>query len=123
MGYLKDFIIPFNGLGIGNHEFTFKVNNKFFEEIEYSVIKKGEIHVFLNLEKQDNMLILNFKLHGLTTVECDRCLDEFELAIQNQFRLIIKFGEEYMEESLDEKCGALSYELKSSAYIKSLQGM
>ena len=99
LGYLKNFIVPFSGLSIGSHVFAFDINEKFFDEFEYSEIKKGDTKALLNLDKQENMLVLIFNIEGHVIVECDRCLEEFEMGIKSQFRLIIKLGSEYKEES------------------------
>ena len=47
MKVLKDFIIPFVGLNEGIHDFTFNVDDKFFESFDYSEIKKGKVEVLL----------------------------------------------------------------------------
>ena len=101
MNYLDDFVIPFLGLSLGKHLFDFKVNNTFFEHFEYSEIKKGEISVEVNFERQERMLVLGFKIQGTVEVTCDRCLDIFDYPIIGHEQLIVKFGQERMEESDD----------------------
>jgi len=101
VSYLKDFIIPFEGLGIGNHEFVFDVNQLFFEEIAYSEFKNGAVRVKLDLEKQDNMLILLFNISGVVKVLCDRCAEEFNYPIQGDQQLLVQFGDQFVEESED----------------------
>lgn len=101
MDYLKNFIIPFKGLGIGNHKFTFVVDDLFFEKIEYSEIKKGKINVELLFEKQENMFVLNFQIDGNIQVKCDRCSDDFYLPIKGDQQLFIQFGNSF-EEKTDE---------------------
>lgn len=101
MSYLKDFIIPFEGLSIGNHEFVFDVNQLFFEEIAYSEFKNGAVRVKLDLEKQDNMLILLFNISGVIEVLCDRCAEEFNYPIQGDQQLLVQFGDQFVEERED----------------------
>ena len=101
MSYLKDFIIPFEGLSIGNHEFVFDVNQLFFEEIAYSEFKNGSVNVKLDLEKQDNMLILLFNISGEVEVICDRCAEEFNYPIKGDQQLLVQFGDQFVEESED----------------------
>jgi len=97
--YRNDFVIPFSGLNIGNHQFVFKIDDKFFDNFEYSEIKKGNVNVVLELEKQEQMLILDFDIEGTLHVMCDRCLDSYDQPIAGQERLIVKFGEQPEEES------------------------
>jgi len=47
------------------------------------------------------MLVFQFDFEGSVTVDCDRCLEPFELPIEGQEKLFVKFGEEYAEESED----------------------
>ena len=42
---------------------------------------------------------LNFQIAGTVIVPCDRCLDDMDLSIETQDKLIVKFGKEYAEES------------------------
>lgn len=48
----SDFTIPFAGLKLGHHLFDFQVDDSFFEDIEYSLIKKGSLNVDIDLEKK-----------------------------------------------------------------------
>ena len=99
MGYLKDFIIPYEGLSIGNHEFIFSINRLFFEEISYSEIKNGNVNVKLDLEKQETMLVLLFEIEGEVEVVCDRCTENFNYPLRGDQKLIIQFGDHFSEES------------------------
>lgn len=99
MGYLQDFIIHFEGLSIGNHEFDFGVDHRFFEQIEYSEIKKGNINIKLDFERQENMLILQFDLEGEVEVTCDRCNDEFNYPVLGKQKLLVQFGDRFIEET------------------------
>jgi len=101
MNYMRNFIIPFSGLKVGNHPFTFEIEDKFFEHFEYSEINRARIHVDCLLEKQLRMMILHFDLAGTITVPCDRCGAEFELPVQGSQKLIVKFGTDHHEETED----------------------
>ena len=101
MNYLAHFIIPFSGLKVGNHAFTFEIDDKFFEHFEYSEIKKGELHVDCLLDKQARMMVLYFDISGTVRVPCDRCAEEFDMPIEGQQKLIVKFGVDHTEESED----------------------
>ena len=101
MDHLTDFVIPYVGLSLGNHTFDFEVNNTFFEHFEYSEIKKGKIKIMVNLERQERMLVLGFKIEGSVEVTCDRCLDVFDHPVSGNEQLIVKFGNERLEESED----------------------
>jgi uncharacterized protein len=101
MNYMKQFVISFSGLSLGKHDYEFEVDDTFFESLEYSEIRKGNIHVDMTLEKTTIMLLLNFSFKGKATVTCDRCGDEFEIPVEGENRLIVKFGAVPMEETED----------------------
>jgi uncharacterized metal-binding protein YceD (DUF177 family) len=116
----REFIIPFVGLKIGFHDFTFEVRDSFFEALDYSIIEKGNVTVDLKLEKKETMLIGEFLIDGRVLTACDRCSDEVEVPVKGSFRLIYKFGN---EESDDETLIVLppdAYELDISQNIYEL---
>ena len=94
----RDYIIPFVGLKVGFHEFEFEIRDTFFEELEYSIIQKGNAHVKLRLEKKETMLIGEFSVSGLVFTSCDRCNDPVEVPVNGSFRLIYKFGDEVSDD-------------------------
>lgn len=90
----RDFIIPFIGLKIGFHTFEFDIEDSFFEDIEYSIIHHGKVHVKLELEKKETMLIGNFIIEGTVNTSCDRCNDPIDVEIDGEYQLIFKLGGE-----------------------------
>jgi len=57
---LQQYSIPFTGLKLGVHNFEFEVNDAFFGEFEYSLVKSGSLKVELELDKQETMMFLHF---------------------------------------------------------------
>lgn len=88
----KEYIIQFVGLSMGEHLYDFNINDKFFESLDYSEIKQGNINVKLTLLKQSSIMILQFEISGTTKVNCDRCTAEYNLPIQGSYKLIVKVG-------------------------------
>ncbi|MDO9510934.1 MAG: DUF177 domain-containing protein [Bacteroidales bacterium] len=101
MELLKEYVIQFAGLSLGNHTYEFTLNHAFFEHFEASEIQKADIRVALNLEKQERMMVFNFAINGTAEVPCDRCGDEFDISILGDEVLYVKYGTEYEEESED----------------------
>jgi len=85
--------IVYQGLSEGLHEFDFDVDNKFFEALEYSEIKKGNLKVNVVLNKKSTFLELDFKINGYVEIVCDRCLDEFNQPIDYEGKLFVKFSD------------------------------
>jgi uncharacterized protein len=99
--YRRQFLISFGGLKLGHHYFDFEIDDRFFEEFEYSDYSKGALSVKIEMEKMERMLVFNFLISGSVEVICDRCLDAFQLMIECQNKLFVKFGAENLEESDD----------------------
>ncbi len=98
---MKEFVIPFMGLGVGSHVFEFEIGNEFFDSFEYFEGISGKANININLLKESNMLIFDFNIKGELNLQCDRCLDYFKHKIEGQNKLIVKFGNEFLEESED----------------------
>lgn len=101
MSYLKQFVIPFGGLKAGIHEYDYQVGQRFFDEFEYSEVKKGDLHIAVTLDKQTRLLQFEVVIRGSIEVICDRCNEPFMLPIEGSYRMFVKFGTAYSEESDD----------------------
>jgi uncharacterized metal-binding protein YceD (DUF177 family) len=95
----QDFNIPFKGLTTGDHRYEFEITDAFFESFEYFESEKGKLKVILDLLKEPNLMDLHFQVKGKMELLCDRCLKAFDYPLEGDFRLIIKLGEEFIEES------------------------
>ena len=102
MKYLKQYKIPFSGLAAGQHDFEFEIDDKFFDCYEHSLIKKGNLVAHVSLQKQENMLIVNFDIKGTIQLTCDVCLTEFAAPVSFQERVIVKFINEEWDNETDE---------------------
>ena len=89
------------GLSTGNHRFSFTVDDKFFSSFEEAEIRQANVTIELDLEKTERMLVLNFTFKGSIRVTCSRCLDEFDMPVDNTEEFFVKFGDEYRDESDD----------------------
>jgi uncharacterized protein len=94
---LKQFSIPFTGLKIGKHQFDFEIDNSFFDAFEYSLVKKGTLKAEVELDKQETMLILQFRIEGTIVLDCDKCLAEFNSPVNIKERQIVKFAEDELQ--------------------------
>ena len=79
----------------------FDIVDKFFDDYEQSEITKGKVKAEVDLDKRTSMLEFHFRIAGNVTIICDRCLDEFEMPIEYEATLFVKFGDT-SEEQTDE---------------------
>jgi uncharacterized metal-binding protein YceD (DUF177 family) len=94
-------------------KYEYRLDNKFFVDIDGAEVQKGKVDVSLSVERKTSSFEMKFYLTGVVYVPCDRCLDGMEQAIKAENRLIVKFGKEYAEESeeilvISEEEGALN---------------
>lgn len=89
------------GLSEGKHEFEYDLNDKFFSLIDDGTadVKRGNLKVVISLKKTSVTFELSFDIKGVVHVPCDRCLDDIDMEVDTQNRLVVKFGKEYSEES------------------------
>lgn len=99
MNNLKDYVISFRGLKIGNHEFDFQITDSFFEAFEYSRTKKGSLALKVIVNKTENMLKLDFIFKGSVNVSCDSCGDDFDFPVDFTENFIVKFSDQKEEDS------------------------
>ena len=90
---LRDFQIPFIGLKIGVHEFSYELNKSFFEHFPDSPIGDCEVNIKLEFDKKETLFTLNFFIDGKVSVECDRCLTPYHKEIFGDFTCYVKFAE------------------------------
>ena len=84
--------IPLRGVKAGKYSFEFKLDDAFFQSIEKSGIEYGEVYVEAEIERHNNMMIINFHLEGEVEVECDRCLDLFYIPVEADNILSVRFS-------------------------------
>lgn len=93
MKVLDHFSIPYQGLKNGLHSYQFDVDAAFFNEFENSPISNGEFVVNLELDKRSDLAIAEFDFNGTVTVNCGRCLADFDMPMDGEYTLHIKYGE------------------------------
>ncbi|MDO5970357.1 DUF177 domain-containing protein [Flavivirga aquimarina] len=98
---LKEFTIPFVGLKIAKHHFEYKIEQAFFEYFEYGEFNNVNINVNVELEKKTTLLELHFKVSGWVNVNCDLTNEPYNQTIENEFDLVVNFGDEYNDEHID----------------------
>lgn len=99
MKALKEFDIPFIGLKIGKHQFAYKVDNTFLDKFEFEEFNATDVVVALAFEKKSTLFELNFHVNGSVNVNCDISTEPFDLPIENELHLVVKFGEEFNNEN------------------------
>lgn len=98
MKKFKEFSIAFVGLKLGVHQFDYHIDESFFKEFEYDDLQKANLDIVLNFNKKTTLIELDFDLKGTVTVPCDVSNVLFDMPIESQMKLIVKFADEYNDE-------------------------
>jgi uncharacterized metal-binding protein YceD (DUF177 family) len=98
-GELLGFVIPIAGLKLGVHNYAYSITQSFFSYFENSMIQNGNVEVTLELEKRASLIELIFNIEGKVEIECDRCLEWMEINISSEEVVLLKFGEEEIDEA------------------------
>lgn len=93
------YVIPFKGLKFGSYPFDFEIDDSFFSLFPESQVQKAAVHVHVDFEKEERMLVAHITLDGEAEVPCDRCNEPMNVKINGLERLIVKFGEAYQEQT------------------------
>ena len=99
MGKFDLYKVELKNLSPGVHQYEYFLENKFFVDIDGDEVQKGKVKVNLTVKRTSMVFDMNFQLEGIVYVPCDRCLDDMELPVSTQNKLVVKFGKEYAEES------------------------
>jgi len=94
MDALPQFTLPFSGLGDGVHEFDFQADANFFAAFEASPIAEGNVTIHLIFDKRPDLMVMTYEISGTVHAVCDRCLEPFNLPIDDAPSLIFKLSDE-----------------------------
>ncbi|MBK1898192.1 YceD family protein [Chryseobacterium paridis] len=96
MDKLRNYDVSFSGLKNGKHQFKFEIDQSFFQlfdtEQEFT---NPRINVDALLEKHTTFLEFEIKIDGIVELICDITNVEFDHPIENEIKVLVKFGEEY----------------------------
>ncbi len=98
MRHSSPYVIKIAGLSEGEFEYSFRLDDSFFESFENSPVKSGNFEVNVLLVKKSNHLELEFDFVGVEDTVCDRCLADISLPVEGILPLIIKYSDEVREE-------------------------
>lgn len=95
---IKEFNIPFVGLKEGSHLFEYQIDNKFFEAFQFDEYNNTNVKASLNFVKKSTLFELYFTIKGTVNLPCDTTGELFDLEIDGDLNLVVKFGTEYNDE-------------------------
>ncbi|WP_299162498.1 DUF177 domain-containing protein [uncultured Tenacibaculum sp.] len=98
---LKEFNIPFVGLKEGSHLFEYQIDNKFFNAFQFDEFNNTNLKADIIFVKKSTHFEISFTIKGTVNVPCDITNELFDLEIEGNLDLVVKFGPEF-DDSHDE---------------------
>ena len=102
MDKLRNYDVSFSGLKTGKHQFKFEIDKTFFQlfdtEQEFT---NPKISVDVFLEKHTTFLDFIIKINGTVQLVCDITNEDFDHPVENEIKVLVKFGEEYDDSEED----------------------
>jgi uncharacterized metal-binding protein YceD (DUF177 family) len=90
MAKRKAIEIAFVSLKPGIHSFSYEINEDFFEGYDNRDFSNCHSIVKLNLDKQTGFMLLKFEIGGKAEVVCDRCGNNLEMDLWDEFNMVVK---------------------------------
>ncbi len=96
---LKTYQIDLKSLPLGTvQDFSYTLGNEYFRHIgNEQEIKQGNVNVSLSVLRTSSVFEMEFHTEGAVTVPCDYCLEDMEIHIETDNRLVLTFGKKYTE--------------------------
>lgn len=102
MDRFRNYDIAFSGLKTGKHDFKFEINQEFFDLFETEQeFFNPKIDVDIHLDKHTTFLEFFINVSGTVQLICDISTEEFSENIENDLKILVKFGEEYDDSNED----------------------
>ena len=94
---MKEFAVNIIGLSKKAHLFNYHLEKGFFEKYGTESVSDGRFDVEVVLDKKETFIEVNFKISGQAALVCDRTLEPFDFPINENRKMVFKYGEEAQE--------------------------
>ena len=99
MGKFTAYKLPLKSMPVGTHTFEYTLGGQFFKDMESADVRDADVHVHLDVVHHDGVYDMTFKFTGEVLLLCDRCLDDLHFPIDTDYHIIVKYGDDYRDDS------------------------
>ena len=92
---LATFRIPLRGAKQGTDNYEFLLDDDFFRAMESIDILGGAVKVSLAVRRANEANYFAIHCQGTIQIVCDRCLEPMDYAMEADYDLAVKYGDEY----------------------------
>ncbi len=90
--------IDLKALNEGDNSFVCELDDAYFQAIEASDVRRGNLKLTMSIRRVESYFDLNFHIVGVVYVPCDLCLEDMEQPVTADSKMAVKFGEAYSED-------------------------
>lgn len=102
MDKIRNYNVSFSGLKEGKHTFQFEIEKSFLELFDTErEFENPKMLADVILQKHNTFLEFEINVHGTVELLCDLTNEAFDHPIQNDIKVLVKFGEEYDDSDVD----------------------
>jgi uncharacterized metal-binding protein YceD (DUF177 family) len=98
-----NYLLEYKKLGTGEHKIEYIIDEKFFEKFKYSEIHKGNIIAQTKIKINGSNISTHIHFTGTVEVQCDICLEYFDLEIDTEIDLIFKIVHQIEQENTNDE--------------------
>lgn len=99
MGKFSAYKLPLKSLSVGTHHFEYRLDKQFFVNMESTDVHNADLKVDLDVVYNGEYYTLAFHITGDVVLICDRCLDDLIQPIDASYNIVVKYGEDYNDDS------------------------
>ena len=89
----QEYIIDYKTLESGTYEFDYHIDKDFFSMFDEPLAQDGNADVHAAMRVTSAGLSIRLDISGTLQVECDRCLETFDMPIDASYDLVVKYGD------------------------------
>ena len=89
----QEYIIDYKTLESGTYEFDYHIDKNFFAMFDEPMAQDGNANVHATMRVSSARLSIRLDISGTLQVECDRCLEPFDMPIDASYDLVVKYGD------------------------------
>lgn len=89
----QEYIIDYKTLESGTYEFDYHIDKNFFAMFDEPMAQDGDANVHATMKVSSAGLSIRLDISGTLQVECDRCLEPFDMPIDASYDLVVKYGD------------------------------
>ena len=118
MSHRREYEIAFVGLKPGEHQFSYEIDDHFFEAFQQQDFTSCKTTVKLLLDKKVGFMLLKFDVDGSVELICDRWGNNLKVQLWDELNIVVKIAENPTEMNENEEDPDVYYIGRGDNYLK-----